>query len=235
MKRLIYLFASAILLTACGSDDTSENRIEIPDDPDGAKTILLERNKSLFLDETSNSAVLDEKGYLHGTNLFFSTAGERDGLSYITRIPTAPWAAKSDILQKGYGYIVGSKTDNGAMFTRFFVENIDTATGDVKIKSESPFYSDGEKFYFNHKTLFLSIERGDTIVVLTKPTTYNVELASGEWASIAPHITYIRLNFSENNSGKARTDTLIFSNDKFGEARIPLIQLNYSLKDPILY
>jgi hypothetical protein len=61
-----------------------------------------------------------------------------------------------------------------------------------------------------------------------------VELASGEWANIEPHITYIRLNFSENRSGEMRRDTLIFSNDRFDEARIPLIQLNYSLKDPIL-
>ena len=120
------------------------------------------------------------------------------------------------------------------MFTRLFVEDIDTVSGSVKVKSESPFYSDGEKFYFNHKALVLSVERGDTTVVLTKPTTYNVELSSGEWANIEPHITYIRLNFSENESGEMRRDTLIFSNDRFDEVRIPLLQLNYSLKDPIL-
>ena len=224
----------AIMLAACGSDGSSSTAPDIPDDPDGAKTTLLERGKSTFLDETASSVKLDNEGRLQGENLFFSTAGKRDGISYITRIPTYPWNTYSDILQKGYGYIIGNKIENGTMFTRLFVENIDTVSGSVKVKSESPFYSDGEKFYFNHKALVLSVERGDTTVVLTKPTTYNVELASGEWANIEPHITYIRLNFSENRSGEMRRDTLIFSNDRFDEARIPLIQLNYSLKDPIL-
>ena len=224
----------AIMLAACGSDGSSSTAPDIPDDPDGAKTTLLERGKSTFLDETAGTVKLDNEGRLQGENLFFSTAGKRDGISYITRIPTYPWNTYSDILQKGYGYIIGNKIENGAMFTRLFVENIDTVSGSVKVKSESPFYSDGEKFYFNHKALVLSVERGDTTVVLTKPTTYNVELASGEWANIEPHITYIRLNFSENRSGEMRRDTLIFSNGRFDEARIPLIQLNNSLKDPIL-
>lgn len=224
----------AILLAACGSDGSSSTAPDIPDDPEGAKTTMLERGKSTFLDETAGTVKLDNEGRLQGENLFFSTAGKRDGISYITRIPTYPWNTYSDILKKGYGYIIGNKIENGAMFTRLFVENIDTVSGSVKVKSESPFYSDGEKFYFNHKALVLSVERGDTTVVLTKPTTYNVELASGEWANIEPHITYIRLNFSENRSGEMRRDTLIFSNDRFDEARIPLIQLNYSLKDPIL-
>ena len=235
MKRTILPTIMAILLAACGSDGGSTTAPDIPDFPDGAKYSVLERNNSIFLDETNNSVKLNNEGRMQGENLFFSTAGKRDGISYVTRIPTAPWNTYSDILKKGYGYIIGSKTEDGAMFTRLFVENIDTVTGNVKIISEAPFYGDGEKFYFNHKTpIFLSVERGDTIVVLTKPTTYNVELASGEWASIEPHITYIRLNFSENRSGEVRRDTLIFDNGRFDEARIPLIQLNYSLKDPIL-
>ena len=234
MKRTILPTIMAIMLAACGSDGSSSTAPDIPDDPEGAKTTLLERGKSTFLDETAGTVKLDNEGRMQGKNLFFSTAGKRDGISYITRIPTYPWNTYSDILQKGYGYIIGSKIENGAMFTRLFVEDIDTITGDVKIKSEAPFYSDGEKFHFNHKALVLSVERGDTTVVLTKPTTYNVELSSGEWASIEPHITYIRLNFSENESGEMRRDTLIFSNDRFDEVRIPLLQLNYSLKDPIL-
>ena len=234
MKRTILPAIIAILLAACGNDGGSLTAPDIPDNPEGAKTSVLERGKSTLLDETAGSVKLNDEGRLQGENLFFSTAGKRDGISYITRIPTYPWNTYSDILQKGYGYIIGSKIENGAMFTRLFVEDIDTITGDVKIKSEAPFYSDGEKFHFNHKALVLSVERGDTTVVLTKPTTYNVELSSGEWASIEPHITYIRLNFSENESGEMRRDTLIFSNDRFYEVRIPLLQLNYSLKDPIL-
>ena len=233
MKKTILPIILAILLSACSSDGGSATAPDIPDDPEGAKTTLLEPGKSVSLDETPNKVTLNDDGCLQGENLFFSTAGKRDGLSYVTRIPTSPWDKTSYALRKGYGYIIGSKTENGAVFTRLFVENTDTISGSVKIKSESPFYSDGEKFYFNHKEIFMSMESGDTVVVLTKPTTYNVELASGEWANITPHITYIRLSFLENQSGKARTDTIIFSNDKFDEVRIPLIQLNYSLKDPI--
>ena len=237
MKHCISILTivATLIFTACSSDSGSSSAPDIPDNPEGSKTLVLEQGKSIHFDDTDNMIALDDRWRLNGDNLFFSTAGKRDGISYITRIPTAPWNKESDALQNGYGYIIGSKKEDGAVFTRLFVEKKDTASGSVKTRIETPFFGDGEKFYFNHKALFLSIEQGDTTVVLTKPTSYNVALASGEWASITPHITYILLNFSENSSGDVRTDTLIFTNDRFDEARIPVIQLDYSLKEDIIF
>jgi hypothetical protein len=105
----------------------------------------------------------------------------------------------------------------------------------VKIKSQSPFYGSTDNFYLNHRQLVLFKEAGDTNVVLIKPTSYNVELASGEWASLRTHIAYVALSFSANRTGAVRSDTLIFSNGIFRDKILPIFQLNISGGDSIAF
>ena len=73
MKRTILPTIMAILLAACGSDGGSTTAPDIPDFPDGAKYSVLERNNSIFLDETNTSVKLNNEGRMQGENLFFST------------------------------------------------------------------------------------------------------------------------------------------------------------------
>ena len=230
----IFLLAVAGLLSACGNDGGgSSNAPDIPADPDGTRTYVMEPGKGLSLDGSTNNVTLDEGGCMKGENLFFSTAGKRDGLIYVTRVPTSPWNKTSDRLKAGYGYVMGSKVDDGALFTRLFVDKVDSLSGRVNVRCASPFYGDGDKFYFNHKVVYMFSEPGDTTLVLTKPTTYNVSIASGEWVSAEPHITYVKLRFAENRSGNVRIDTLLFSNGVFKDVIVPVVQLNYSSDMPL--
>ena len=232
--NVFFLFSLSAVLFACGSDGEG-GAPDIPDEPDGVKrTILSSEGAPVYLDDTGNGVTLNADGTLQGENVFFAPAEKCDGISYVTRIKTSSWNVKSTPLREGYGFVMGSKMEDGATFTSVYVDDVDSITGNVTLKSLSPFYGDVDKFYFNHKsTLYLYREAGDTAVVMIKPASYNVELASGEWAAVKPHITYIRLNFIENKSGEPRTDTLIYTNGVFDEARVPIVQLHYSRYDTI--
>lgn len=233
VNLFLFVFFLAGIIFSCKSDRSSSSGLDIPDEPDGVKSLnLFSNGVAVFPDGTSNALYLDENGCLHGDNLFFSVLGRCDGISYVRRISTSNWSVNSGILYQGEGLVMGNKIHDGAIFTSFYVENIDSVNGGVKLKTLSPFYGDADKFYFNHKKdLILFREAGDTTVIMIKPTTYNVELASGEWLDIIPHITYVRLDFSENTTGKPRIDTLMFSNGVFDDVHIPIVQLQYSLND----
>jgi hypothetical protein len=230
-----FLF-SAMMFVACSNDGDSTIP-EIPDDPDGSKVTMLSRGGSrIFLDDTDNGIALDSDGRLQGENVFFSSAQKCDGLSYVTTVPAfSEWKERSSVLKMGEGLVMGSKMPDGVTFTRIFVDAVDTLTGDVKIKSQSPFYGSTDNFYLNHRQLVLFKEAGDTNVVLIKPTSYNVELASGEWASLRTHIAYVALSFSANRTGAVRSDTLIFSNGIFRDKILPIFQLNISGGDSIAF
>ena len=219
------------MLAACNKDGDSSIP-DIPDDPEGSEVTTLSRGGSVvFLDDTGNGIGLDNIGRLQGENVFFTSSKSCDGLSYVTTIPMSDWNVNSGVLKRGNGLVMGSKMFDGATFTRLFVEDADSVTGEVTLKSQSPFYGNADAFYLNHKALLLDKNAGDTMVVIIKPTTYNVELASGEWASVKPHITYVSLNFQENRTGRMRADTLIFSNGILPEKRLPILQLDFSLSD----
>ena len=224
-----------MLAFAACSNDGNSNIPDIPDDPAGTKTTILSRGGSpVFLDDTGNGLCLDDNGRLHGENLYFTSSKRCDGLSYVTSIPLSDWGVLSAVAVQGEGLVMGSRTFDGATFTRLFVDGVDDVTGEVALKSLSPFYGDVTSFYLHPKDrLILYKEAGDTTVVLTKPATYNVELASGSWASIKPHITHVQLNYSENMTGKMRVDTLIFTNGMFAEKRLPVVQLQMSKNDSI--
>ena len=187
----------------------------------------------VFLDDTGNGLCLDDNGCLCGENIYFTSAKKCIGLSYVTSIPLSDWRNYSAVLAQGEGLVMGSRMFDGATFTRVFVDRVDSITGDVVLKHQAPFYGDATSFYLHPKDrLILYKDAGDTTVVLTKPTTYNVELASGSWASIKPHITHVQLSYSENVTGEARVDTLIFSNGRFATKRLPVVQSNVSRKAP---
>ncbi len=231
MRYIGCFYIFFLMLVACSSDGNSSVP-DIPDDPDGTKVFMLSRGGAdVFVDDTGNGLELDDDGRLQGDNVFFTSSKKCDGLSYVTSIPMSDWSVGSGVLGKGDGLVMGSKMFDGATFTRLFVEKVDTASGDVTLKSQSPFYGGTDDFYLNHKRLLLFKDAGDTAVVLIKPTTYNVELASGQWVKVNPHITYVMLSFLENNTGGMRADTLIFSNGVLPEKRIPIVQLEYSLSD----
>ena len=223
-----------MLLTACKSDGNS-NLPEIPDDPDGTRTTILSRGGSaVFLDDTDNGIKLAANGALQGNNISFTSSSKCDGLSYVTKIPLSDWkAGNSAELKKGDGLVVASRMFDGVTFTRLYVDKVDEISGGVTLKSQSPFYGDVNSFYLNHKQLLLDNEAGDTIVVIKKPTTYNVELASGEWVSIKPYpyVAHVVLEFTENLTGEARYDTLIFSNAKLLDMRLPIVQPSYLNSD----
>lgn len=222
-----------MLFVACSKDGNS-GVPDIPDDPDGSKVTMLSLGGAdVFLDDTGNGVRLDDDGRLQGDNVFFTSSVRCNGLSYVTSVPMSDWSVGSGVLGKGDGLVMGSRMFDGATFTRLFVESVDSVSGDVTLKSQSPFYGNTDAFYLNHKGLLLFKNAGDTTVVLIKPTTYNVELASGKWASVKPHITYVSLSFSENRTGRMRADTLIFSNGVLPEKRLPILQLEYSLSDSI--
>ena len=228
------LISSLLLLAACSKDgDGASNIPEIPDDPNGTRTSFLSRGGSaLFLDDTGNGIRLAANGTLQGSNLFFTSSRKCDGLSYVTSIPLSDWkAGNSAVLKKGDGLVVGSRMSDGATFTRLYVDAVNDTIGSVKLKSQSPFYGDVNSFYLSHRQLLLYRDAGDTLVAITKPVTYNVRLASGEWASIKPHITYVQLEYSMNMTGKERFDTLIFSNAKLLDMRLPIVQSGYLNSD----
>lgn len=235
MKNMFFVpvVMALTMFISCESDGNSSIP-DIPDEPSGVRTFTLSRNGSaIYVDDTSNSMNLDADGCLSGENLFFSALGKCNGISYITAIPISGWMASSDSLKKGYGYVMGSRRYDGATFTRLYVETVDSVNGDVVLKSLSPFYGNSDKFYLNHKQMFLFKEAGDTNVVMIKPATYDVTLVRGEWMRLVSHITYVKLFFDENKSGMPRVDTLIFSNGKFPEKRIPITQLHYSENDSL--
>ena len=230
-----------MLFTACKSDGNS-NLPEIPDDPNGTRTTILSRGGSaVFLDDTDNGIKLAANGTLQGNNLFFTSPKKCDGLSYVTSIPLSDWkAGSSAVLKKSDGLIVASSSSmfDGVTFTRLYVDKVDEVSGDVTLKSQFPFYGGVNKFYLNHynnnKQLPLGDDAGDTIVVIIKPTTYNVELASGEWATIKPYPygIHVVLEFTENLTGEARYDTLIFSNAKIHDVRLPIVQSSHLNSEP---
>lgn len=233
MSRFGYIFVfSLMLFTACKSDGNS-NLPEIPDDPNGTRTTILSRGGSaVFLDDTDNGIKLAANGTLQGNNnVSFTSSSKCDGLSYVTKIPLSDWkAGSSAVLKKGDGLVVASRMFDGVTFTRLYVDKVDEVSGGVTLKSQFPFYGGVNSFYLNHKQLLLDNEAGDTIVVIKKPTTYNVELASGEWVSIKPYpyVAHVVLEFTENLTGEARYDTLIFSNAKLlFDMRLPIVQSSY--------
>ena len=232
-NRLFIAF-SMLMFVACSNDGNS-NIPDIPDDPAGTKTTILSLGGSpVSLDDTGNLLSIDDSGRLQGVNLYFTSSKRCDGLSYVTSIPLSDWSILSAVAGQGEGLVMGSRTFDGATFTRLFVDEVDNVTGNVKLKSQSPFYGDVTSFYLHPKDrVILYKDAGDTTVVLTKPTTYNVELASGSWASIKPNTTYVQLSYSENMTGEIRVDTLIFSNGIFADKRIPIVQLERSLNDSI--
>ena len=229
--RYILIF-SLMLLAACTKDGVSHIP-EIPDDPNGTRTTILSRGGSaVFLDGTGNGMRLTGNGTLQGDNLFFTSPDKCDGLVYVTKIPLSDWrSGSSAVLKKGEGLVAGSRMSDGVTFTRFYVDEVNDVAGNIKLKSQSPFYGDVNSFYLNHEQMILGDEAGDTIVVIKKPTTYNVELASGEWASIKPYVAHVLLEYSENMTGAIRYDTLIFSNAMLPDKRLPIVQLNFSLDD----
>lgn len=235
MVRFRYFFISSLMLFAACSSDGDSNIPEIPDDPVGTiKTTLSRGGSAFFLDDTGNSIKLAGNGTLQGNNLFFTSPKKCDGLVYVKSIPMSDWKTSSSaVLKKGDGLVVGSRMFDGAGFTRLYVDEQNDTTGSVKLKSQYPFYGDANAFYLNHSHLLLYREEGDTTIVMIKPTTYNVELASGEWATIKPHITHVLLEYSENFSGAVRFDTLIFSNGVFTDKRLPIVQLDDSYEDII--
>lgn len=235
MRRFGYIILFSMLFAACKSEGDS-NIPEIPDDPNGTRTTILSRGGSaVFLDDTGNAMRLAADGALQGSNLFFTSSKKCDGLVYVASIPLSDWrAGNSAVLKKGEGLVMGSRMFDGATFTRLFVDDVDETTGDVTLKSQSPFYGNVNSFYLNHQQLLLKKEEGDTTVTIIKPTTYNVELASGEWATVSPHITHVKLSYSENMTGSVRFDTLIFSNGELLEKRLPIVQLHYSLSDSVI-
>lgn len=235
MRRFGYIIIFSMLLAACKRDGDS-NIPEIPDDPNGTRTTILSHGgTAVFLDDTGNGLRLAANGTLQGNNLFFTSSKKCDGLVYVASIPLSDWrAGNSAVLKKGEGLVVGSRMFDGATFTRLFVDDVDETTGDVTLKSQSPFYGNVNDFYLNHKQLILKNEEGDTTVAIIKPTTYNVELASGEWASINPYVAHVKLSYKENMTGSVRFDTLIFSNGILPEKRLPITQLHYSLSDAII-
>ena len=130
------------------------------------------------------------------------------------------------MLHESDGLVVGSCMSDGVTFTRLFVAEVNDTTGNVVLKSQSPFYSEVDGWYLYHNKMSLSREAGDTIVTIRRPITYNVRLALGEWASIKPYITYVQLEYSENMTGAPRSDTLIFSNGVLPDKRLPIVQSN---------
>ena len=245
MNLIRYIFISSLLLlAACSKDgDGASNIPEIPDDPNGTRTSILSRGGSaVYLDDTGNGISLAGNGALQGNNMFFTSSRKCDGLSYITSIPLSDWkAGSSAVLKKGDGLVVASRMFDGVTFTRLYVDKVDEVSGDVKIKSQAPFYGSTDKFYLNHPSTFspyregllLYKDAGDTTVVIKNPTTYNVELASGEWVSIKPYpyVAHVVLEFTENLTGEARYDTLIFSNAKLLDMRLPIVQSSYLNSD----
>lgn len=235
MSRFGYILVFyLVLLTACKSDGNS-NLPEIPDDPNGTRTTILSRGAlAVFLDDTGNGIKLAANGALQGSNMYFTSSSKCDGLSYVTTIPLSDWkVGNSAMLKKCDGLVVASRMFDGVTFTRLYVDEVDEVSGEVILKSQFPFYGDVNSFYLNHKQLLLDNEAGDTIVVIKKPTTYNVELASGEWVSIKPYpyVAHVVLEFTENLTGGARYDTLIFSNAKLPEMRLPIVQSSHLNSD----
>ena len=232
---LLYSMFLLFLIVSCGSDGGSGTIPDIPDEPEGTKSSLLLRDgQPLSLDGSSNLVSLDPDGRLTGENLFLAPAFRCNGISYVNAISGFSWGVKSDVLRGGYGMVMGSKLSDGAQFTRLYVVDVDSADGGVELKYQSPFYGSADKFYLNHKGgLGLYKDAGDTTVVIIKPTTYNVELASGEWIKAVPHITYVRLEYKENKTRNFRTDTLIFSNGVVDDLRLPILQSWYSPSDSI--
>lgn len=234
MRCFGYIIIISMLLVACKSEGDT-NIPEIPDDPNGTRTTILSRGgSSLFPDDTGNAMKLAANGTLQGDNLFFTSPRECIGLVYVSSIPLSDWrAGSSAVLKKGDGLVVGSRMFDGATFTRLFVDDVDDVTGDVTLKSQSPFYGNANDFYLNHKQLVLENEQGDTTIAIIIPTTYNVELASGEWASLNSYVAHVKLSYKENMTGSVRFDTLIFSNGILPEKRLPIAQLYYSSSDSI--
>ncbi len=231
----LFLAFSMLAFVACSNDGNSKIP-DIPDDPDGAEVSYLSRDGSpVFIDDTGNGLSLNGNGCLHGENIYFTSSKRCDGLSYVTSIPLSDWRGNlSAVVGQGEGLVMGSRMFDGATFTRLFVDAVDNVTGEVVLKSQSPFYGDITSFYLHPKDrLILYKDAGNATVVLTKPTTYNVELASGRWASIRPHTTHVQVDYSENLTGKMRVDTLIFSNGRFADKRLPIVQFEYSLNDSI--
>ena len=236
MMRLRHIFICSLLLfVACKSEGVS-NIPEIPDDPVGTRSTILSRGGSaVFLDDTGNGIKLAENGALQGENLYFTSSKKSDGLVYVTEIPLSSWnSGKSAVLKSGDGLVVGSRMSDGVTFTRLFVAEVNDVTGDVVMKSHSPFYGDVDEWYLYHNKMLLNREPGDTIITIRKPTTYNVRLALGEWASIKQHITYVQLEYSENRTREIRYDTLIFSNGVLPDKRLPIEQSNKFNDDIIL-
>lgn len=222
--RFFYLFL-LVFVVACRKDGNAVLP-DIPDDPNGTKVVVLSRGGSdVFIDDTGNAMRLDGNGCLQGDNLFFTSSKKCDALFYVKTIPMGDLkVGSSAVLKKGDGFVVGSRMFDGATFTRLFVDDIDDVTGDVVLKYQSPFYGSADEFKLNHEGLLLKKEGGDTTVVIVRHTTYNVELASGEWVSLKPHVTHVLLDYSKNMTGRIRFDTLIFSNGVFPDKRLPIIQ-----------
>ena len=238
MKYLTLLYAMflSLIVLSCSSDGGSGSVPDIPDEPEGTKTALLSSGGLAFsLDGSSNLVALGADGRLSGENLFFAPSFACNGISYVNSISGFSWNVKSDVLRSGNGLVMGDKLSDGAVFTRIYVSSVDTAHNNVELKFQSPFYGATDKFYLNHKSgLGLYRDAGDTTVVIIKPTTYSVELASGEWIKATPHITYVHLQFKENKTKDIRRDTLIFSNGVFDDVRLPIVQSWYSPSDSVL-
>lgn len=238
MKHFGLLLIMLLSLSAfsCSSDGGSGTVPDIPDEPEGTKTTLLTGGgRSFSLDGTSNLVGLGSDGRLSGNNLFFAPSYKCNGISYVTGISGFSWNVESDFLRSGYGMVMGSKLADGAVFSRLYVSDVDSVAKSVELKSQSPFYGSADKFYLNHKYgVGLYRDAGDTTVVIIKPTTYSVALASGKWIKVTPHITYVRLEFTENRTRDFRTDTLVFSNGVFDDVRLPIVQSWYSPNDSVL-
>lgn len=229
MRHTIFIYIYFLLLFIACTSDGDSNIPDIPDNPIGTKSTILSRGGSaVFIDDTGNALMLDDSGRLSGNNISFTSSKSCYGISYVTSIPLE-WNSTSDVLSKGDGLVMGSRMFDGVTFTRFFVEAVDTVTGDVKLRSQSPFYGEVNNFYINPNRLVLPKSAGEVAVVIQQPTTYNVELLSGKWAILKPNTAYVLLKFVENNTGKMRTDTLVFSNGMLSDKRVPIVQMNDSI------
>ncbi len=220
---LLSIMILSALLVSCTDSGTSSVP-DIPIDPAGTVArVMVPGGNGVSVDDVGHLLYIDEDMQLHGDSRYFCSVGDCKGIGYILDIPRSGWNVSSLPLGKGKGVVSAAVTDEGTLFTALYVDDIDSL-GCVNLKAYYPLYGRGVRFSLSHNMLELPREAVDTVVVLTAPTTYRVELASGEWIRFVPHVSFVQLFIDENNTGAERRDTLRFSNGIFAEKTLPIVQ-----------